>query len=105
MHLFHECRKTSILWIQLQGFFNTGLDISSILPQGTIFGLPDDNLEQKYVLNGTLLIFKNYLYKTREKKNSFSTYVETMLQKLEILKLIQKTKKNMARNEQLSTFQ
>ena len=72
MHLFHECRKTSVLWIQLQGFFNTGLDIPSILPQGTIFGFPDDDLEQKYVINCILLIFENYLYKAREKKIIFN---------------------------------
>ena len=69
MHLFYGCRKTSILWVHFQEFFNTGLDIPSILPQGAIFGFPDDNLEQKLVLNYMLLIFKNQLYKARENKS------------------------------------
>ena len=59
IHLFRRCRKTSILWRQLQEFFNTALDLPSISPQSTIFGFLDDALEHKLLLNLILLIFKN----------------------------------------------
>ena len=61
-------KKTSISWTQVQSFFSTGLDIRSILPESAIFGFPDDDSEQKLVLNHILPIFKNYLHKARENK-------------------------------------
>ena len=42
IRLFYRCRKTSILWRQLQSFFSTALDLPSILPQSAIFGFLDD---------------------------------------------------------------
>ena len=68
-HLFYRCRKTSILCRQLQEFFSTGLDFPSILPQSAVFGFLDDAFEHKLLLNQTLLIFKNYLYKARVNTN------------------------------------
>ena len=56
-----RCRKTSILWRQLQEFFSTALDLPSISPQSAIFGFLDDALEHKLLINHLLLIFKNYL--------------------------------------------
>ena len=44
VHLFHRCRKTSILCWQLQNFFSTTLDLPSISPQSVIFALIDDIL-------------------------------------------------------------
>ena len=74
IHLFYRCRKPSILWRQLQEFFNTALDLPSISPQSAISGFFDDTLEHKLLLNHILLIFKNYLYNAREKKDlNFST--------------------------------
>ena len=61
IYLFSRCIKTSILWRQLQEFFTTGIDLSSISPQSAIFGFLDDALEHKLLFNHVLLIFKNYL--------------------------------------------
>ena len=47
IHLFYRCRKTSILWIQLQEFFSTGLDLPSIFPQSAIFDFLDNTLQYK----------------------------------------------------------
>ena len=70
MYLFYRCRKTSILWRQLQEFyFSTGLDLTGISPQSATVGFLDDALEHIVHLNHVLLIFKNYLYKARENKN------------------------------------
>ena len=67
--LFYRCTKISILWRQLQDFFSTILDLSSILSQSTIFKFLDDVLEHKLLSNLILIIFKTYLYKARESKN------------------------------------
>ena len=89
MHLFYRCRKTSILWRQLQELFSTALDLPSISPQSAIFGFLDDTLERKPLVNYISLIFKNYLYKATENKDlNFKILKKTILQKLEILKLI-----------------
>ena len=69
VNLFHRCRKTSILWRQLQEFFSMALDLPSILPQSAILGFLDDALDYELLLNHILLIFKSYIYKARENKN------------------------------------
>ena len=66
IHLFCRCRKTSILWRQLQEIFSTAVDLSIILSQSSIFGFLDDALVHKLLLNHLILIFKNYLYKVNK---------------------------------------
>ena len=68
IHLFCRCRKTSILWRQLQEFFSIALDLPNTLTQGANLGFLDDALEHNFLINHILLIFKNYLYKARENK-------------------------------------
>ena len=66
IHLFHSCTKTNFLWTQLQHSFQNVLIISSATPQGAIFGFTDHK-ENYHLINHTLLIlFKCYVYKTRE---------------------------------------
>ena len=69
IRIFYRCRRTSILWRQLQKFFSTGLDLPVILPQSVTFDFLDDTLEHILLLNHILLIFKKYIYKARENKN------------------------------------
>ena len=69
IRLFYRCRKTSILSRQLQEFFSTGRDLSSISLHSVFFGFLDDGLEHTFLLNRILLIFKNILYKARENKS------------------------------------
>ena len=64
----YRCRKTSILWRQLQEIFSIILDLPSISPQNVIFGFQDDALEHKLLLNHILLNFRNYLYKASENR-------------------------------------
>ena len=56
IRLFNRCRNTSILLRQLQEFFSTSLDLSSISAQSAIFGFIDDAIEHKLLLNHILLI-------------------------------------------------
>lgn len=95
----------SLWWVQKSfpvmetnsGFFSTGLNIS---PHSAIFGFLDGKLEHKFLLDQIVLSLKSYLYKAREKKFLILTYLKTISQKLEILKLIWKTITNTARNDQ-----
>ena len=82
MHLFHRCRKASILVTRLQGFFITTLDLPSISPQSAIFGFLDDALEHNLLLNHILLIFQNYIYKARENKDLNFSIPKNYLTKL-----------------------
>ena len=75
MHFFYRCRKSSILWKQLQEFFSTVLNFPSILPQSAMFGFLDDPLEHKLLINHILLIFKNYLHKARGNKDLLLLFV------------------------------
>ena len=65
IHLFYSCTKTNFLWTQLQYSFQNVLIILSITPQSTIFGFTDHK-ENYHLINHILLIFKYYVYKTRE---------------------------------------
>ena len=47
INLLNRYRKTSILSRQLEEFFNTALDLPSILSQSVIFGFLDDRLDSK----------------------------------------------------------
>ena len=78
IHLLYMCRKTSILWTQLQEVFRTAFDLRSISPQSFL----DDILEHKLLKNHILLIFKNYLYKTRENKHLNFNILENYLTKI-----------------------
>ena len=82
IHLFHRCRKTSILWRQLQEFFSTALDLPSISPHSAIFGFLDDALEHKRLINHIFLIFKNFLYKARENKDLNFNILKNYLTKI-----------------------
>ena len=64
-HLFHSCTKTNFLWMQLQHSFQNVLIILPVTPQSTIFGFIDHKVND-HLVNHILLMFKNYVYKTRE---------------------------------------
>ena len=88
IRLLYRCRKTSILWRQLKEFFSNALNLSSIWPQSAIFGFLDDTLEHKLLLNHILLIFKNYIYKAREKKALTFNILKNYLTKLRDLVVV-----------------
>ena len=73
------------------GVFSTALILSSILPQSAIFGLLDDALEHKLLINHILLILKNHLYKARENKDLNFNIYKNCLTKITDLEAILKT--------------
>ena len=64
--MFCECVRVSQLWSQI--FFSTDLNLPLLTPQTTIFGflVETDKCIFK-ITNHLLLIFKMYIYKSREK--------------------------------------
>ena len=73
-HIFHECDRVKCLWSDLVQCFQNNLILPTLTPQTAIFGFLDstnnDSIfeNNKCLSNHILLIFKLYLYKSREKK-------------------------------------
>ena len=67
IHLFHECIKTNLLWYKLKEFLKTEIDLPVNMPQSAIFGFLyyENNSD---IINHLLLIFKYYLFNSREHK-------------------------------------
>ena len=73
-HIFYECDCAKCLWSDLVQFFQNNLILPTLTPQTAIFGFLDytnnDSIfeNNKCLSNHILLIFKLYVYKSREKK-------------------------------------
>ena len=68
LHVFHKCSVTKIVSNQLLLFFETDLDFPDLKPQAALFGFIselDNNLNILH--NLILLIFKLYIYQSRER--------------------------------------
>ena len=67
IHLFHACNKTYLLWYKSKKFLKTKIDLPVNTPQSAIFGFLnyENNSDIIYCL---LLIFKYYLFNSREHK-------------------------------------
>ena len=73
-HMFHECDRVKCSWSDLVQCFQNNLILPTLTPQTAIFGFLDctnnDSIfeNKKCLSNCILLIFKLYVYKSREKK-------------------------------------
>ena len=73
-HMFYECDRVKCLWSDLVQCFQNNLILPTLTPQTAIFGFLDytnnDSIfeNNKCLSNHILLIFKLYVYKSREKK-------------------------------------
>ena len=73
-HIFYECDRVKCLWSDLVQCFQNNLILPTLTPQTAIFGFLDytnnDSIfeNNKCLSNHILLIFKLYVYKSREKK-------------------------------------
>ena len=65
IHHFQSCINTNFFWKQLQHSFQYVLITPPITPQSAIFGFIDHKV-YCHLINHILLIFKYYVYKTRE---------------------------------------
>ena len=68
LHVFHKCSVTKTLWNQLSLFFETDLDFPDLTPQAALFGFINESDNNLNILqNHILLIFKLYIYQSRER--------------------------------------
>ena len=68
LHVFHKCSVTKILWNLLLLFFETDLDFPDLTPQAALFGFINESDNNLNILqNHILLIFKLYVYQSRER--------------------------------------
>ena len=94
-HMFYGCDRVKCLWSDLIQCFRNNLILPTLTPQTAIFGFLDytnnDSIfeSNKCLSNHILLIFKLYVYKSREKKAL--KYKQSQLK-------FKKSKKNTKRN-------
>ena len=73
-HIFYECDRVKFLWLELVQCFQNTLILPTLTPQTAILGILDSVSNNsffennKILINHILLIFKLYVYKSREKK-------------------------------------
>ena len=68
LHVFHKCSVTKTLWNQLSLFFETDLDFPDLTTQAALFGFINESDNNLNILqNHILLIFKLYIYQSRER--------------------------------------
>ena len=69
LHIFHKCSAAKILWNRLLLFFETDLDFPDLTPQVALFGFVSESDNNLNILqNHILLIFKLYVYQSRERR-------------------------------------
>ena len=69
LHIFHKCSATKILWNRLFLFFEKDLDFPDLTSQAALFGFVNDSDNNLNILqNHILLIFKLYVYESRERR-------------------------------------
>ena len=101
LHLFYNYTKIKLLWSQLKEFIsNETLSIPSLAPQSSILGhieLSDDYL----LINHLILIYKFYIYNSR---NRGYPNIENLKQLLIKLKGLRKKLANMNLKKDLSVL-
>ena len=67
LHIFSECTYVIYLWQQVATFFENNLILATLTPQTALLGLWSDNANHdELIINHSLLIFKLYVYNSRE---------------------------------------
>ena len=67
IHLFLECNSTKSLWLQLNWHFHSDLRFPILTPQTSILDVFNDSVSNIHLKNHILLLFKLYIYKSRNK--------------------------------------
>ena len=69
LHIFHKFSATKIFWNGLLLFFETDLFFPDLTPQATLLGFVNESDNNLNILqNHILLIFKLYVYQSRERR-------------------------------------
>ena len=69
IHLFHNCSCIKSLWNKVKNYFKNDVRLISLTPQIAILGYLNKNDETFLLQNIILLLFKNYVYKSRSNAN------------------------------------
>ena len=67
IHILFDCVLAKCLWERLRMKFQNDFILPSLTPQAAILGLYDEANDNDKLLSHTLLIFKYYIYISREK--------------------------------------
>ena len=103
-HIFYECDRVKLLWSELVQYFQNTLILPTSTPQTAILGILDfvsNNSffeNNKILINHILLIFKLYVYKSREKKCININNLMTEIQK------VKRIEKAIALNNSMKTI-
>ena len=93
LHIFYECDCIECLWSDLVQYFQKRLVLRTLTPQTVVFGLLDSQnsdpkfKKSKILINQILLLFKLYLYRSREKQFININY---LILEIESVKIIEK---------------
>ena len=87
-NIFFEYCKTQSLLEELRKYFHDDFSLPILLPQTVLLGFLDfSEHEDLLVFNHILLVFKFYLYKTREGK---TLHLKMLLMNIAVVKRIEK---------------
>ena len=67
IHLVCECNSTKYIWLQLNRHFHSDLTFPILTPQTVILDVFNDSVSNIHLVNHILLLFKLYIYKSRNK--------------------------------------
>ena len=88
LHLFLNCTICNKVWLDLKNFLKNDIDIPLLSPQSAIFGFLEEDNNMFVTINQLLLLFKYFVYKSRDsKKLSFQKFLK-MVQKIRDLEKI-----------------
>ena len=100
MHIFVYCPKIKILWNELKLYLNDSIYIPTLNPQSAIFGFFQVDPNLVLILNYILLLFKYYIYITRDSHKLSLAALIKMIRKVYFLgKII--SEKNTKRFEKM----
>ena len=86
IHLFSNCDNPRRLWLQIKVHFSHFIDLPLLTPQSAIFGFVNANKNEFLFLNFILLLFKLYVYRSRDSKK---LYFSAFIRKVKHLKLLE----------------
>ena len=73
LHIFSQCTYVIYLWQQLATFFQNNLFLPVLTRQTALHGLWSDNTNHdEPIINHVLLIFKLFVYNSREKRHGLT---------------------------------
>ena len=93
LHIFFECDSIKCSWSDLVHYFQNSLVLPILTPQPAIFGFLDSinsdyNFKKnKLLINHILLIFKLYVYRSREKQ---FIHISNLMAEIKSVKAIEK---------------